>query len=390
MTPVSSRDLLAKLVAFDTVTERSNLDLIEFVESFLTERCIETHRIPGGAPGRANLLARTGKPDAAGGILFAGHVDVVPVEGQAWSSDPFTLVERDGRLYGRGSADMKGFLAVVLSRLAALASSSFPVSVVLTHDEEVSCRGVLEVLRYFEHRAIPLPQLCIVGEPTGLVPVRAHKGKQSFRCDVRGRECHSALAPQGVNAVEVAAEIVTWLRARANAHAARGPFDQAFDPPHTTLQTGLMRGGTAVNIVPNHCHFDFEQRCLPGDDPDALLRDLHSAAERDLLPAMRAIDPAADIRVVATSDYAPLAADRDAPILALVEEIAGASSRCVSFATEAGFYQRAGIPTLVCGPGHIAQAHRPDEFVDTSQLEGCEHLVDAFVRRFPAYPKQRR
>lgn len=379
--PLSSRQLLERLVGFDTVTERPNLNLIDFVEGYLADCGIETHRIPGTEPGKANLLARTAGSRDRGGISFAGHADVVPTEGQAWTTNPFKLVEREGRLYGRGSADMKGFLSAVLSRLPALAAGPTPITVILTHDEEVSCLGVQEVLRFIEEHGIPRPELCIVGEPTGLAPVTAHKGKQSFRVEVTGRECHSALAPQGVNAVEIAAEIVTWLRARAHAFAIQGPFDVDFDPPHTTLQTGIMRGGTAVNIVPHYCRFDFELRCLPCDDADSLLRDLRALAATGLLPEMRARHPEAEITITATSDYAPLAAHEKNRFTALVEEISGARASSVSFATEAGFYQRAGIPAIVCGPGHIAQAHRPDEFLDIDELERCERFVDKLVHR---------
>lgn len=380
--PLSSRRLLERLVAFDTVTQRPNLELIEFIERLVADLGIETHRVPGVDPDKANLLARTTGSHRRGGLLFAGHADVVPTEGQAWTTDPFDLVERDGRLYGRGTADMKGFLAAVLSRLPDLAAGPVPITVALTDDEEVSCLGVRQVLRFMEERNVPRPELCIVGEPTGLVPVTAHKSKQSFRVEVTGRECHSALAPQGVNAVEIAAELVTWLRARAHAFATQGPFDVDFDPPHTTLQTGIMHGGTAVNIVPNHCRFDFELRCLPSNDADTLLRGLRALAENGLLPEMRAKHPEADITITTTSDYAPLAAREETRFTALVEEITGARASCVSFATEAGFYQRAGIPTVVCGPGHITQAHRPDEFLEIAQLERCERFVDALVHRF--------
>ncbi len=371
--------LMERMVACDTVTSRGNRALVEIAAAYLRDAGAEVFEIPGPDPEHANLLARTPAAATTRGILFAGHADVVPTEGQAWSTDPFRLTEREGRLYGRGTADMKGYLAVVVARLRRFAAGGAPVSIAMTHDEEVACRGVREILRFAKDRGFPLPRLCVVGEPTGLAPVHAHKSKQSFRCEVSGLECHSALAPRGVNAVELAAELVVWLRAQARRFASHGPFDPDFDPPHATLQVGKIHGGTAVNIVPNHCTFELELRSLPGDGSERVVEKLDTYARQNLIPEMRKVHPDADIQIAVTADYAALSPSPDSEPTATLARITGQPASKVSFATEAGFYQQAGIPTVVCGPGHIAQAHRPDEYVELTQLERCVEVVDAVV-----------
>jgi len=371
--------LLERMVACDTVTSRGNRELVEIAAPYLRDSGAEVFEIPGPDPEHVNLFARTPAAAKTGGVLFAGHADVVPIEGQAWSTDPFRLTEREGRLYGRGAADMKGYLAVVVARLRRFVAAGAPVSIAMTHDEEVACRGVREVLRFAEDRDFPLPRLCVVGEPTGLVPVHAHKSKQSFRCEVSGLECHSALAPRGVNAVEIASEMVVWLRAQARRFATQGPFDSDFDPPHATLQVGTIQGGTAVNIVPNHCVFEIELRSLPGDGSERVVEELDAYARDNLIPEMRRIHPRSDIQISLTADYAALSPGPERGPTATIEQITGQSASKVSFATEAGFYQQAGIPTVVCGPGNIAQAHRPDEYVELTQLERCVEVVDAIV-----------
>jgi acetylornithine deacetylase len=301
------------------------------------------------------------------------------VEGQAWDTDPFTVVEKDGRLYGRGTSDMKSFLAVVLALVPEFVERGLkvPLHLACSYDEEVGCIGVGRMIEDLKRAGIR-PRACIVGEPTMMQPVIAHKGKQGYRCTVRGMAAHSAYAPRGANAVEAAAEAIAYLKAMARRRRDAGPYDRSFDIAHTTVHTGVVRGGTALNIVPHECTFDFEFRHLPGDDPAELLGEFERHVNAAIVPELRAVDPAAGFSVVPLSAIPALDTGPETEVVALAQELTGSAEiGKVSFGTEASQFQRAGIPTVVCGPGSIDQAHRPNEFVTLKQVARCE----AFMRR---------
>jgi len=370
--------MLERLVAFPTVSRDGNLELVDYVRSYLQGFGIASELTFDDERRKANLFATIG-PEDRGGICLSGHTDVVPVDGQDWSVPPFAVTEREGRLHGRGACDMKGFLAAVLGLVPEFLERNLriPIHLALSYDEEVGCLGVRRLLARLAEREVK-PAACIVGEPTGMTPVTGHKGKLSMRCHVHGLECHSAIAPTGVNAVEYAAELIVRLRRMAAARRTGGPFDLAYDPPYTTIHTGVVQGGTALNIVPRDCRFDFEFRYLPADDPGRLLAEVTDFAARELLPQMRAVSPDAGFRFEEIAAFPGLAMTDDDPVTRQVMELTGAErTGRVSFGTEAGLFQAAGIPTIVCGPGQIAQAHKPDEFIEIDQLARCE----GFLRR---------
>ena len=375
---IDSVEMVRRLVGFDTTSRGSNLALIEFVRSYLDSYGVPSELVFDETGNKANLYATLGPP-GIGGIMLSGHTDVVPVDGQDWHSDPFTVLARDGKLFGRGTADMKSFIAVVLALLPQLAGRSLriPLHLAFSYDEEVGCRGARRLIAAIAERP-DRPRLCIVGEPTMMQPVTGHKGKRSFRCRVSGFECHSALAHLGVNAIEAAAELVALLKAMARRRRDAGPFDPEYTPPYTTIQTGVIHGGTALNIVPKDCSFDFEFRLLPGEDPDVGISELRAFAENRLLPEMQAIRAEAAIEFEELSAFPGLDTADDAEITRLVAALTGANGTAkVSFGTEGGLFQQAGIPTVVCGPGSIEQAHKPDEFIALEQIVRCE----AFLRR---------
>lgn len=375
--PVSV-DMIRKLVGFPTVSRDSNLKLIEFVRDHLKAFDAGVRLTFDDGRRKANLFATLG-PRNEPGIVLSGHTDVVPVDGQKWDTDPFELAERDGRLYGRGTCDMKTFIActLVLAPEFIERGLKVPLHFAFSYDEEVGCLGVGRLLEDLGRAGIR-PQSCIVGEPTMMKPVIAHKGKKSYRCTVRGLAAHSAYAPRGVNAVEAAAEAVAYLKQMGRRHRDRGPFNESFDVSYTTVHTGVIRGGTALNIVPHDCTFDFEFRYLPGDDPDELLRELREYVANRLEPEMRAVDPGAGFTIEALSEIPSLDTGAESEVVALAQELSGSSEiGKVSFGTEGSRFQRAGIPTVVCGPGSVEQAHKPNEYVTLDQVARCE----AFLRR---------
>jgi acetylornithine deacetylase len=377
---ISSVEMVRRLVGFDTTSRGSNLALIDFVRGYLEGYGVASELVFDETGNKANLYARLG-PAGIGGIMLSGHTDVVPVDGQDWHSDPFTVLAKGDRLFGRGTADMKSFVAVVLAWLPQLAARPLriPIHLAFSYDEEVGCRGARRLIAAIADRP-DRPRLCIVGEPTLMQPVTGHKGKRSFRCRVRGFECHSALAHLGVNAIEAAAEMVALLRAMARRRRDAGPFDPEYAPPYTTIQTGVIHGGTALNIVPKDCSFDFELRLLPGEDPDAGIGELRNFAENRLLPEMRAVRPEAAIEFEELSAFPGLDTAGDAEITRLVASLTGANGTAkVSFGTEGGLFQQAGIPTVICGPGSIEQAHKPDEFIDLDQIAQCERFVGRLI-----------
>lgn len=370
--------MIRRLVGFDTTSRESNLALIDFIRNYLDSQGIASELTFDDSGRKANLFATIG-PEGVGGIMLSGHTDVVPVDGQRWESDPFTATLRDERLYGRGTADMKSFIGVALAFVPEFRRHALklPVHLAFSYDEEVGCIGVRRLIAQFAGRTVK-PRACVVGEPTGMRPVTGHKGKTSMRCRVHGVESHSALAHKGVNAVEAAAELVAYLKGMARRLRHNGPHDHDFEPPYTTVHTGTIHGGTALNIVPKECIFDFEFRNLPADNATALAEEVRNFAETTLLPEMREVDPDTGFEFKELTKFPGFAIGADTEITQLALALSGANSTGkVSFGTEAGLFYEAGIPTIICGPGSIEQAHRPDEFISLDQIARCE----TFMRR---------
>ncbi len=380
-----STEMLRRLVAFDTTSRNSNLALIDFVRDHLDGFGIASELVPDATGEKANLYATIGPSDRPG-ICLSGHTDVVPIDGQDWSTDPWIITERDGLLHGRGTCDMKGFVAIVLTWAETFARADLktPVHLLLSYDEEVGCLGVRGALERLKRLPVR-PKGCIIGEPTEMRVTTAHKGKKSLRCHVHGHECHSSLAPKGVNAVEYAAEIISYLRSMGRRFASDGPFDRDYDVPWTTVHTGIVHGGTALNIVPKDCRFDFEFRYLPGVDPEALYQEVRAFAEKTLLPEMKSVTPTSGFSWEEISAFPGLDTPDDAEIAVLAKALALANATAkVAFGTEAGLIQQSGIPAIVCGPGSIDQAHKPNEFVALPQLALCEAFMDRLVTRLKA------
>jgi acetylornithine deacetylase len=367
----SATELLARLVRFDTTSHKSNLQLVRFVEDYLAQHGIASNLVPNADGAKASLYATIG-PAGVPGVALSGHTDVVPVEGQSWTSDPFVLTERDGRLYGRGTADMKGFLACVLAAVPDLLKRKLavPVHIAFSYDEEVGCIGVRPLIAEIERRFVR-PRLVIVGEPTSMSVVDSHKGPVRWHVNVRGRAAHSSMAPLGVNAISVAAKLLAEL-ARIEDELEAAPRDERFDPPHATLQVTLIDGGTATNIVPVSCRFDFDVRALPGVDIAAIDKRVRTFAERECLPAMHRVAAEAGVDIAITNEVPPFAAGDASEAVALALHLTGQNeTHAVSYATEAGLFQAAGSPSVVIGPGDIAQAHAADEWIAKDQLEKC-------------------
>jgi len=379
---MQAREVLDRLIGFDTVSARSNRALMDFVVALLADAGIAATLIPDASGGKANLYATIGPPDIPG-VMLSGHTDVVPVEGQAWAHPPFRLTEVDGRFYGRGTADMKGFVACAVAAAVAAARRPLrtPLHLALSYDEEIGCMGVRSLIDMLQ--AAPVrPAMCIVGEPTGMQVATGHKGKIALRATCIGREGHSALAPMALNALHLAVDFITALRALQAEVAATGPRDGDYDVPYTTLHAGKMNGGVQVNIVPNLATVDFEIRSLAEDDPAALITRLRDAAEAIVAP-LRTDFPEAAIRVERLWDYPGLATRSDAGVVNFVKSLTGANGTLkVAFGTEGGlFHDRLGLPTVICGPGSMAQGHKPDEYVSVEQIARCETMLAALVER---------
>lgn len=384
MTPSRSIELLDRLIAFPTVSRDSNLALIDFVRALLTPLGARLTLVHNAAGTKANLYAALG-PEGPGGVLLSGHTDVVPVEGQAWTSDPFRLTARDARLLGRGTCDMKGFLACTLAAAEAAATRrlSRPLHLAFSYDEEIGCVGVRGLIDRLAGRA-DLPALCIIGEPTRMETVVAHKGKLAARATCRGRECHSSHAPEGLNAIHLATDMVAEMRALQDELAA-GPQDEAYAVPFTTVHVGTIHGGTALNIVPNACTLDFEIRNLPTDDPARLMDRLFDRAT-ELTRQAQARFPGTGITLDVVNAYPGLNTPPEAEVVAMVRRLNGPGPlRKIAFGTEGGlFRERLGVATVVCGPGDIRDAHKPDEYVTRDQLARCDVMLSRLVDEIAA------
>jgi acetylornithine deacetylase len=378
-----SRAMIERLIGFNTVSRDSNLGLIEWVRDYLQGLGAST-RLTHDASGRkANLFATLGDAKKPG-LILSGHTDVVPIDGQDWDTDPFLATERDGKLYARGSADMKGFIGIVLAQapkfVAALNEGHLdaPLHYALSYDEEVGCLGVRGLIEDLEANGIR-PAGCVVGEPTSMQPIIAHKGTHRFRCTVHGREAHSSYVTHGVNAIEYAARLVVYIRQLADRLAQIERRDYGFTVPYSTLSTGLIQGGIAANVVPKECVFQFDMRTLPQASPDALYREIRAYAE-ELAREMQAIDETSGIELRWMSQTVGLAAAETDAIVQWAMRLSDSGSvGKVSYGTEAGLFQKMGVPTVICGPGDIAQAHRPNEFVALEQLARCESFVERII-----------
>jgi acetylornithine deacetylase len=369
--------VLERLVAFESISARPNLDLVGYVREYLAARGVTAHLSYDDARARANLHATIG-PAVDGGVVLNGHTDVVPVEGQVWTSDPFTLTERDGRLHGRGAVDMKGFLACMLASVPAWQARPLkrPIHVSMCYDEEIGGFGA-PVLVEDMGRTAPRPSVAIVGEPTGMRIVSGHKGGFEMRTMITGFEAHASDPRKGANAIVSAARFIAMLDDLGRELAAAPRVGSPFDPAWTTISVGTIHGGAARNIIAGSCVFDWELRPVPGDDGAALIARIDDYARTVLLPEMRAASPAADIRTVTEACVPPLNHEDAREAVALLCELTGQNSAdVVSFGTDAGHFCNAGISTVVFGPGSIEQAHKPDEYIERSQIDACMSFLD--------------
>ena len=376
------RDILDRLLTFDTVSSKPNMALMGYVRDQLEAAGLRVTLVPDAGGGKTNLFASTG-PEGQGGVMLSGHTDVVPVEGQHWTKPPFALTEADGRYYGRGAADMKGFVACAVEAmlLAARRPLRVPLHLALSYDEEIGCMGVRSLIDLLA--AVPVkPRFCIVGEPTGMQVATGHKGKVALRATCVGREGHSALAPLALNALHLASDFLGAVRRLQAEVAESGLKDGDYDVPYTTLHVGKMSGGVQVNIVPNHAVLDFEIRSLAGEDVAGLIRRLDAEADAIVAP-LRGDFPEAAIRVERLWDYPGLGTPSDAEVVRFVKGLTGANGTIkVAFGTEGGLFdQRLGVPTVICGPGSMAQGHKPDEWVSVEQVERCRGMLAALVDR---------
>jgi acetylornithine deacetylase len=375
------RELLAKLVAFDTTSPKSNLNFIGCVKTHLDGHGIAATLTPSKDGAKASLFATIG-PSGKGGIGLSGHSDCVPVEGQTWSRDPFKLELRDGKLYGRGSCDMKGFLACVLASMPLFAKRKLrePIHIIVSYDEEVGCTGVRPLIARLGSD-LPRPRAIIVGEPTTMAVIEAHKRIDAYRTVVTGREAHSSLPRLGVNAISFAVELIEEID-RIDAALSTSMTNYCFDPPSSTVQVGTIEGGTAANIVPRTCEFHWQVRSLPEADPDFAPKRLSAFVEERLLPRMQRVAPTASIETLHQGSVSAFLARPGSEAVALALALTGANSTStVSYGTEAGLFEEAGCPTVICGPGDIEQAHAADEFVAIAQLDACMAFLAKLAER---------
>ena len=382
-------DWIQKLISFDSTSRESNLALIETIRNELVAHGLNPTLVPNPDGTKANLFVTIPALDGTvtGGIMLAGHTDVVPVDGQDWSTDPFTAEVRDGRIYGRGTCDMKAFGAVILGMLPEFLASPLriPLHLALTYDEEVGCHGAAVLLEYLTAKDIH-PAVCIVGEPTSMLPVTAHKSSHLFRVSIQGVAAHSSNTPAGANAIEYAARAISFIRAIADENRTAGPFDSSFEVPFTTANVGVITGGVAVNTVADRCEFEFEFRTILGVDPTAISERIHGYLLGELRSELQRENAAADIRI-APLGAVPALGPGTGQALELVQSLIAPSTvssektwQTVGYGTEGGLYQLAGIDTVVCGPGSMAQGHTANEYIELSQVRACEEFMRALAR----------
>lgn len=379
-TRLAAQEMLARLVSFPTVSSRSNLDLVAFVEDYLAGHGVAATRVVDASGQKAALHAVIG-PRTDGGVVLSAHTDVVPVEGQAWSRDPFTLWQENGRLYGRGTCDMKGFAALALAAVPDMLAAGLkrPVHIALSYDEEVGCLGAPPMIDDML-AAGPRPAAVIVGEPSSMQVITAHKGTAVIRVTARGHSVHSSQWDRGVSAVAAAARAIAWLDDQTRANQAAADPDLPMDPPFTTLHCGTVEGGTAANIVARSCSFQCDIRTVPGETFEMWLDRLRTFVERDIVPGMRRVHPDTGIDIAVLAAVPPLAPEEAGPAEELARRLTGDNGRhMVVYGTEAGQFQARGLSAVVCGPGSIDQAHQPDEYIETAQLAAGEAFIQRLI-----------
>lgn len=379
MNHYSARQMIEQLVSFDTVSRNSNQSLIRFIQSYLEQHGVVSHLVPNADGSKANLYATIG-PMEEGGVVLSGHTDVVPVDGQAWDSDPFSVVERDGRLYGRGTADMKGFIAIALALVPEMVARDLkrPIHLALSYDEEVGCIGAPYMISEMA-KVLPKPMAVIVGEPTSMRIINAHKGIADFTTTVTGHEAHSSQVGKGVSAVMTAARLITFLEQMMDENRAAASADSPFDPPYTTIHVGTIEGGTAVNIISRHCQFSWDVRTVPGDTPQQFADRLRTHCE-PIIEEMRSISSRCNIVTETNSDAPALEAETAGTAEHLCKHLTGqAEAGVVSYATEGGQFQAADFSTVICGPGSIDQAHKPNEYIEIAQVEAAEQFIRRLI-----------
>ncbi|MCK0069526.1 acetylornithine deacetylase [Kordiimonas laminariae] len=375
-----AQELLGKLIAFDTTSRNSNLELIHFIEGYLGEKGIPSVLVHNDEGSKANIIATIG-PNTAGGVVLSGHTDVVPVDDQDWDTDPFVMTEHAGKLFGRGTSDMKGFIAVCLAYAEKFKTANLvkPVHFAFSYDEEVGCLGIQAMLPVLKEH-VAQPRLVVVGEPTSMAVANAHKGQHVSRTKVHGREAHSSRAEDGVNAVMVAADLIKFIEGMAETARNNGHKDDMFDPPYTSFNVGPIAGGSAFNIIPNYCEFDWEFRAVPADNGKEHLAKYEAYIHDVVNPKISAKFPECYAETSVWAYLPPLKAypgdDAETLALALAEKNA---TTVLAFGTEGGHFQSIEFPAVVCGPGDIAQAHKPNEFIEKSQLEACGRFMERLI-----------
>ncbi|WP_339716889.1 acetylornithine deacetylase [uncultured Sneathiella sp.] len=379
-THYTSREMIDKLIGFDTVSSNSNLALIDFVADYLAGHGVEAVRVFNDDRTKANLYATVG-PMTEGGVVLSGHTDVVPVEGQPWETDPFTVVEKDGRLYGRGTSDMKSFSAIALSKVPEMIEKglSVPIHFALSYDEEIGCLGAPSMIDEIAAN-LPKPRAIIVGEPTMMDIVSAHKGIVTLKTVVTGREAHSSLVEDGVSAVMVGAELISYITNMMAENKARAAAESRFSPAYTTLTCGVVHGGTAPNIIARKCEFAWDIRHIPEDDPLSFVERFNNYCETEVLPRLRAVAPEASIVTEIFANVPALGPEDDGEAERICRAITGKNTTgAVSYAAEAGQFQQAGFSTVICGPGSIGVAHQPNEYIDIAQVDAAGKFISGLI-----------
>lgn len=375
-----TKEVLTKLIGFDTTSIKSNLALMDYISQYLKSFDIESTLIYDQAHCKANLYATIGPKDKSG-VMLSGHTDTVPVTGQNWTKDPYNLSEENDCYFGRGTTDMKGFIAAVLASVPYMVTQKLhtPIHLAFSYDEEIGCIGVRSLIDML--KASPIrPAVCIIGEPTSMEVVTSHKGKLAAKVTVTGKECHSGMAPYGVNAINYAAHLVSWLEGVALEKQVDGPFEEGYDIPYSTIHTGTINGGTALNIVPKHCDFMFEIRNIAAEDPKDIFNDFQNYCF-ELASKMKKIDANCNIDIEITTEYPGLNTPKNSDAVTFVRKIAQSTNQAnINFGTEGGlFSNNLGIPTVVCGPGSMEQGHKPDEYIHKQQLVNCEEFMKHLI-----------
>ena len=374
-----SLDMITRLIGFDTVSRNSNMKLIGYIQDYLAGFGIQSHLVENDDSTKANLFATVG-PNVEGGVVLSGHTDVVPVDGQPWDTDPFTLTEKDGRLYGRGTCDMKSFIAIGLAMVPEMIKADLkrPIHFAFSYDEEIGCLGAPDLVDRLV-TDIAKPSAVIVGEPSSMKPIMAHKGMTVAKTTVIGHEAHSSQMQRGVSAVMTAARLITFLDDMMARNKEQADPESPFIPPYSTIHVGTVQGGTAVNIISRECSFTWDLRAIPGDDINNYLKPFKDYCD-SLLPGMQAIAPKASITTKLTSNVPPMTADGDDTAQTLATRLSGCK-HCgvVPFVTEGGQFQERGYSVVVCGPGSIDQAHQPNEYIEISQVTECELFMEKLI-----------